>query len=140
MTILSIKKSSKLSTLALALALSAGTVGGMMTFALTIEPAQARSAGKGGGGGGGAAGNGGEGGDDVMAAHINEPRSHARRPNNPPVARVRPGPQNCQQNTDGVMLQNCRYTQPRIVRINGFANCAVVAQVGPSEFACLRAM
>lgn len=131
-------KNRKLSHLALALALSAGTIGGMMTFAATTEPAFAQAAGKGGGGAGGA---GGEADPNVM--NPNEPRTHARRPNLPPVVRVAPPRPNCQQNTDGVELKNCRYTQrptPRIVSINGFANCAVVHQAPSGQFYCVRPM
>lgn len=121
--------SSRFSHLALALALSTGTVGGMMGFVALTEPAFARTNG-GGNGGGGPAG-GGEG-----AANITDPN----------VRRVQPS--TCNGSRDTIDTNKCRYTQPRAVRIvsiNGFANCAVVQQMQnvdgkPTEFYCVRPM
>jgi hypothetical protein len=113
-------------TLALAFALSAGTVGGMVSFASLSQPAQAR--GNGGSSEGGA-------GATVMkpdAAVLDE------KPNG-----RRAIPENCNGSKDMPGVQKCRYTQPRTVRvvnIHGFANCAVVQQMANGAFYCARAM
>lgn len=103
-----IAKSAKrtLSQLALALALSIGTFGGMMGFVALTESAQAA---------GGKA--------EQQVAATSAPTSVPTPAASVPAERP----------------------QPRVVRINGFANCAVVKQVNgangkPAEFRCDRAM
>ncbi len=141
------RKASRFSMLALALSLSAGTVAGMFGIAaLTSGPVQAQAAGN-GGGGGGPAGNGGAGGGPMAASPIaafnpNEPN---KEPNN---GRGRSRSTNCEGSQNGLDSDRCKHNQrstPRIVRINGFSNCAIVQQVpnpqgGPAEFYCLRPM
>ncbi len=136
-------KNRKFSHFVLALALSIGTVGGMASFAAMTEPALAKSAGGGGNAGGGNAG--GENGG-VMAANANKPGiANIQQPN---IQRSVPDPTPCGQSADGTDTIKCKYTQrpsPRVVRINGFANCAIVQQVRatdgrPAEFYCLRSM
>lgn len=146
------KKTRRLSILALALALSAGTVGGMMSFAaMTTAPAMAQAAAGGGGNGGNAGGNGGGNGGEPGNIMNNGPITHARTPNRqsePPIQRARPDRQNCNGSQELAEIEKCKYTLrtvPRIVRINGFANCAVVQQMpspngGPTEFYCLKSM
>jgi hypothetical protein len=132
-------KASKIHSIALALALSCGTAGGMLAFATLTEPAMAR------GQGGGDSGNGGEPGG-VMAAD-REPVTHAQN-----QRERRRAPETCDAQSDGASLRQCKFTPPpatrptaRLVKINGFANCAVVQQVpvGPGqqpEFYCLKGM
>ncbi|MCA0401731.1 MAG: hypothetical protein LCH38_13050 [Proteobacteria bacterium] len=134
----------RLSNLALALALSAGTVGGMMSIALTADIAQAANiaGGHNGGGhnGGGNNGNGADGGAPVMRP--NEPRSFARAPRAPRVAAPRGQIQKCEGNSSGSDNTHCRFeTRPaRIVSTHGFANCALIEQTRYGEFYCARPM
>ncbi|MFY8114893.1 MAG: hypothetical protein ACOVOC_11780 [Rhabdaerophilum sp.] len=139
------RKASRFSMLALALSLSAGTVVGMFGIAaLTSGPVQAQ---QGGNGGGGSGAEGGAGPSPMAAAKIaafnpNEPNKDPNR------GRGRQAGDNCNGSAEMVETQKCRYNQrstPRIVRINGFSNCAIVQQVpnpqgGPAEFYCLRPM
>lgn len=106
-------RNKRFSHIALALALSTGTVGGMMAMASLSEPAFAR--GNGGGGGGNAGPGGGENGD-VMKA-IKEPYAARRRAPNDRRPRVRP--ENCgdSQFSYGDGIRNCRYTEMRYYRI-----------------------
>lgn len=138
-------KNSRFSHIALALALSVGTVGGMASFLALTETAQAR--GNGGGGAGGAAG--GNGGEPApAAANNNRPAINRAPPVIDPPLRARMQQLNCDGSREMIENQNCRHnarSTPRIVRINGFANCAVVQQIpnpngGPAEFYCLRPM
>jgi len=136
-------KNSRFSHIALALALSVGTVGGMASFLALTETAQAR--GNGGGGAGGAAG-GGE--PPPTAINNNRPAINRAPPVINPPLRARMPQLNCNGSSEMIENQNCRHnarSTPRIVRINGFANCAVVQQIpnpngGPAEFYCLRPM
>lgn len=142
-----IKKTRKFNAVALALALSAGTVGGMFSFAAMIEPAMAASTNGGGGGQGGGGGSTGGGEPNGVMGAGNGPFALVAAPNKHPEV---PQPyENCNGSRDGNDIQKCRYTQrktaPRIVKINGFANCAVVQQVRgvdgtPGEFFCLKSM
>ena len=137
-----ILRSKKFTTLGLALALSCGTVGGLLgAAALATGPALAQSAGNGGGGGAGGAGEFG----NVMNAAI----THARQPNrprNPPVVLTTRPRVDCGTQRDGSDVRDCKYTErraPRVVQIYGHAQCAVVQQVPgtdgkPPEFYCLR--
>lgn len=135
---------SRFSHLALALALSVGTVGGMATFAALTEPAFARGAG--GGGGGGAAG-GGEGGNPVAAVNIQDPAIN-RAPPRRRIAAIPSRSKPCGGSADTEDTSACKYDlrpTPRIVSIHGFANCAVVQQMPgaygrPGEFYCVRPM
>jgi hypothetical protein len=131
-------KKSRLPFLALALALSAGTVGGMLSIAAMTEPAMAR----GNGGGGGAGGDGG-------GANIMNPGNppNANVPGRGPNARVMPDRPTCDEASRPGSIRDCRYTparSPRVVNIHGFANCAVVSQViganGVPQFVCVRTM
>lgn len=138
-------KKSRFSHIALALALSVGTVGGMASFLALTEVAQAK--GNGGGGAGGAGG--GNGGEPAPAAiNNNRPAINRAPPVIDPPQRARIPQLNCDGSREMIENQNCRHnarSTPRIVRINGFANCAVVQQIpspngGPAEFYCLRPM
>lgn len=96
----------RFSQLALALALSVGTFGGMMGFVALTEPAQAA---------------GGSARQQVAATTA-------------PTAASAP-----------TVTTPAGRAAPRVVRINGFANCAVVKQIvgtngKPDEFRCIRAM
>jgi hypothetical protein len=132
------KRAGKLGHIALALALSCGTVGGMMAFAAMTEPAFARGNGGGAGPAGGAAGGvmNPAGRGPVGAA--NDPNEHQKRGRN----------EICNGSRDMPQTDRCKYTQPRLVRIvnlHGFANCAVVQQLArvdgkPGEFYCARSM
>lgn len=138
-------KNSRFSHIALALALSVGTVGGMASFLALTEVAQAK-----GNGGGGAGGAGGAGGEPAPAVANNNPAINRAPPViNPPLTQpVRSIQLNCDGSREMIENQNCRHnarSTPRIVRINGFANCAVVQQIpnpngGPADFYCLRPM
>lgn len=144
------KKASKIrfSHIALALALSVGTVGGMATFAALTEPAFAASSS--GGGSGGSSAGGGPGGGEASPMAINNPAPPAAR-RHPPRHRIaaipsRPNP--CGGSADTPDTTNCKYDlrpTPRIVSIHGFANCAVIQQMPgaygrPGEFYCARPM
>lgn len=100
-----ISKSRRFNGLALALALSAGTAGGLFTVSAMTEPAAAQAVASAG----------------IPTAVQAEPAVAA-----PPAAQPqRPA--------------------PRVVRINGFANCAVVKQVKTTpgaepDYRCDRAM
>lgn len=149
------RKASRFSMLALALSLSAGTVAGMFGIAaMTSGPALAQAASVGGGGGpGGNGGNGGPGGNGgagagPMAANpiaAFNPAPPNREPNR---GRDRPAGDHCNGSAEMLETQKCRYNQrsaPRIVRINGFSNCAIIQQVpnphgGPAEFYCVKPM
>ncbi len=147
------RKASRFSMLALALSLSAGTVAGMLSIAaLTSGPAQAQSAGNGGNGGNGGGGpaGGAGGGAGPMIADIGPKVVDDRpRPNrNPNVPPRRATPAVCEGNLSALDAEKCKHNQrstPRIVRINGFAQCAIVQQVpnpngGPADFFCLKTM
>lgn len=136
--------SKRLSHLALALALSCGTVGGLLTVAALTEPALAR--GQGGGGQGGGEGSGGGEPGGVMNA--GEPRTHARSPNNPstvPPTRRAASPELCDAQRGGDVAQ-CKFSQrsaPRVIRITGFAGCSAIQQIPgtegrSTEFYCIR--
>lgn len=132
-------RKSRFSHLALALALSTGTVGGMMSFAAMTEPAFARGN---GGGGAGPAG-GGEGGNVMSPAAANIAGAPNRGPRNPPQIGRRGIPDNCNGSRETINTNKCKYTQPRAIRvvnIHGFANCAVVQQTPFGEFYCVRPM
>ncbi len=150
------RKASRFSMLALALSLSAGTVAGMLSIAaLTSGPAQAQSAGNGGNGGnggGGPAGGAGGGANPMSISKFpNNPSFDIdrQRPNRNPNFQVRRAvPPVCEGNVSQFDAEKCKINQrsaPRIVRINGFAQCAVIQQVpnpngGPADFFCLKTM
>lgn len=126
---------SRLPFLALAFALSAGTVAGMAGIAAMSEPAMAR-----GNGGGGAAGGDG-GGANIMnpgAPNIANP--------GPVNQRVFPERPNCETPDRITQNRDCGQSpvRARVVNIHGFANCAVVQQViganGQPRFVCSRTM
>lgn len=136
-------KKSRFSHIALALALSVGTVGGMASFLALTEVAEAK------GNGGGGAGGGGEPAPAAVKANNNGPAINRAPPINPPPQQaLRAQDLNCGGSRDMIENESCRHnarSTPRIVRINGFANCAVVQQIpgpngGPAEFYCLRPM
>lgn len=106
-------RNKRFSHIALALALSAGTVGGMMAIATLSEPAHAR----GNGGGGGSTGGNGSGGEngDVMKA-TSAPNIARQRTPNGRVPRF--NPENCadSQYSFGTGIRSCRYTQARSYR------------------------
>ncbi|MCZ8182286.1 MAG: hypothetical protein O9322_04890 [Beijerinckiaceae bacterium] len=140
-----LRKASRFSMLALALSLSTGTVAGMFGIAaLTSGPAQAQ---QGGNGGGGPAGDGGAGSNPMVAGRV-ESFNRAEPNNEPNYGRGRTRSTNCEGSQNGLDSDRCKNNQrstPRIVRINGFNNCAIVQQVpnpngGPAEFYCLRPM
>ena len=142
--IISANKTSKsrFSHIALALALSVGTVGGMATFAALTEPAFAASSNGGGSGAGG-----GPGGGEASPMAINNPAPPAAR-RHPPHRRAAVVPPPCGGSADTPDTTNCKYDlrpTPRIVSIHGFANCAVIQQMPaahgrPGEFYCARPM
>ena len=103
---------------ALALALSVGTVGG-----LTAVAAQT-----GGGGGGNGGGAGGEPGGVMAITHANQP--HQQQPGKRDA---------CGGDRDTATTKHCRQS-PRVVRIEGFANCAVIGQTRNGEVYCIRPM
>ncbi|WP_284178383.1 hypothetical protein [Rhabdaerophilum sp. SD176] len=144
------RKASRFSMLALALSLSTGTVAGMFGIAaMTSGPVQAQSANN--GGGGGPAGNGSAGGGagpmmaNPIAAFNPIPNEPNRDPNN---GRGRIRGANCEGSQSGIDSERCKNnprSTPRIVRINGFSNCAIIQQVpspqgGPAEFYCVKPM
>lgn len=102
------RKSNRLSMLALAFSLSAGTVAGLVGIAaLTAGPANAQSAGGNGGGGGG--GNGGAGGSP-MAITMGNPAINVN--NGPPrrrVAAIPRLPKYCGGSADSFDTASCRY-------------------------------
>lgn len=133
----------KLTHLALAFALSAGTVGGMLTFAaLSSAPAMAQAAGGNGGGGGG--GSPGTENGNVMAAITHATNNVPGRGTRSPTPRPRPTSiVKCNGENDGRHVDECLYTEPatpRIVSIHGFANCAVVQQMPGGRFYCIKPM
>lgn len=139
------RKASRFSMLALALSLSAGTVAGMFGIAaLTSGPVQAQSAGNGGGRGGEGAG----AGSNPMAANPIAVVNHVDPNRDPNRGRDRQVGENCNGSAEMAETQKCRYNQrstPRIVRINGFSNCAIIQQVpnpqgGQAEFFCVKPM
>ena len=142
----SFRKASRFSMLALALSLSTGTVAGMFGIAaMTSGPVQAQSAGNGGGGGPG--GEGGAG-PSPMAANPIAAINRAEPNRDPNRGRDRQTGDNCNGSAEMADTQKCRYnprSTPRIVRINGFSNCAIIQQVpnpqgGPAEFYCVKPM
>lgn len=151
-TLSSPRKAGRLSMLALALSLSAGTVAGLVGItSLASAPAMAQSNG-GGGNGGNAGGGGGNGGGEHGSPMAVGPASYAiqQQPKTPRANRARltrmPLIHSCNGAAESIDTKACKFTQPtmkRIVTMQAFERCGLVQRIpgvngSPAEFYCLQ--